>query len=69
MRCNACNVDLSETYTKCPLCGVKATNEPARIQGLKPAPYPHNVPVKKAENEKREKTYFSIEKLKAYFNI
>lgn len=68
MRCIACNVDLSETYTVCPLCGEKASDEPAKLQGLKPAPYPHNAPVKKAENEKKEKTPFSIEKLKAYFN-
>lgn len=69
MRCNACNVDLSETYTVCPLCGEKAVDEAPRLQGLKPAPYPHNVPVKKPEDEKREKTPFSIEKLKAYFSM
>ncbi|MBQ7296267.1 MAG: hypothetical protein IJW86_08795 [Clostridia bacterium] len=69
MRCKACNVDLSETYTICPLCGEKAIDEPARLQGLKPAPYPHNVPVKKAEDEKKEKTPFSIEKIKAYFSM
>ena len=68
MRCKACNVDLSETYTVCPLCGEKASDEPARLQGLRPAPYPHNAPVKKAENEKKEKTPFSLEKLRAYFN-
>ena len=68
MRCNACNVDLSETYTVCPLCGEKASDEPARLQGLRPAPYPHNNPVKKSDGEKRGKTPFSIEKLKAYFN-
>lgn len=68
MRCKACNVDLSETYTQCPLCGEKAVDELAKLQGLKPAPYPHNVPVRKAENKKKEKTPFSIEKLKAYFN-
>lgn len=68
MRCKACNIDLSETYTQCPLCGEKAVDEPAKLQGLKPAPYPHNVPVRKADDKKREKTPFSIEKLKAFFN-
>ena len=24
MRCNECNVDLGEEYTKCPLCGADA---------------------------------------------
>lgn len=68
MRCKACNVDLSETYTRCPLCGEKAVDEPAKLKGLKPAPYPKNSPVVKPLAEKREKTPFDMEKLKAYFN-
>lgn len=68
MRCKACNVDLSETYTRCPLCGEKAVDEPAKLKGLKPAPYPKNSPVVNPLAEKREKTPFCMEKLKAYFN-
>lgn len=69
MRCKECNVDLSETYTICPLCGEKATNEPAKLQGLKNAPYPKNSPVKEMANTNKKKTPLSIEKLKAYFNM
>lgn len=69
MRCNACNVDLAETYTICPLCGEKASDEPARLQGLKVASYPKNSPVKELPKTKKTKTPLSIEKLKAYFNI
>lgn len=69
MRCKACNVDLSETYTLCPLCGEKASDEPPMLKGMKPAPYPKNVPVAVKEEEKKVKTAFSTEKLKAYFNF
>ncbi len=68
MRCKFCNVDLSETYTKCPLCGEKASDEAPRLLGLKPAPYPKNAPVVKQVEEKKAKTPFSVEKLKAYFS-
>lgn len=68
MRCRHCNVDLSETYTKCPLCGEKAENDEARLKGLKNAPYPHNVPTE-VQQVKKKKTPFSIEKVKAFFNL
>ncbi len=68
MRCKLCNVDLSETYTRCPLCGEKASDEAPRLGGLKPAPYPKNAPVVKPPEEKKEKTPFSLEKLRAYFS-
>ncbi len=68
MRCSHCNVDLAETYEKCPLCGEKAVNEEVKIKGLKAAPYPKNVPVKPLEKAEKVTTGFSTEKLKAYFN-
>lgn len=68
MRCIHCNVDLSETYTKCPLCGEKAEDIEPRLKGLKNAPYPHNVPTE-VKKVKKEKTGFSFEKIKAFFNI
>ena len=49
MRCRECNVDLSENYTKCPLCGSAAQNDEAKVKGITPAPYPHNKPVTETE--------------------
>lgn len=40
MRCTACNVDLGEDYTKCPLCGSKASEEAALLCGIETAAYP-----------------------------
>lgn len=40
MRCNECNVDLGEEYTKCPLCGAAAVNDEPKLKGLKTAEYP-----------------------------
>ena len=68
MRCPHCNVDLAETYEKCPLCGEAAVHEQVRLKGLKAAPYPKNSPVKPAEKSEKPKTGFSLEKIKAYFN-
>ncbi len=68
MRCSKCNIDLAETYEKCPLCGEKAVNEETKIKGLKAAPYPKNAPVRPSQKAERVKTGFSSEKLKAYFN-
>lgn len=68
MRCRHCDVDLSETYTKCPLCGEKAADDEPRLKGLKNAPYPHNVPTE-VQTVKKEKTGFSFEKVKALFNL
>lgn len=40
MRCNECNVDLGEEYTKCPLCGAAAVNDEPKLKGIKTAQYP-----------------------------
>ncbi len=68
MRCTHCDVDLAETYEKCPLCGEAAVHDQVRLKGLKAAPYPKNIPVRPMEKAEKPKTGFSIEKVKAYFN-
>lgn len=40
MRCNECNVDLGEEYTKCPLCGADASPDEPKLKGIKTAEYP-----------------------------
>lgn len=40
MRCRQCNVDLSETYSACPLCGGKASPDAPVLQGIRTAEYP-----------------------------
>lgn len=40
MRCPDCNVDLGEEYTRCPLCGAKASEEAPVLKGFKTAEYP-----------------------------
>lgn len=40
MRCLKCGVDLGEEYTRCPLCGEKASNEPPVLSGFETAEYP-----------------------------
>ena len=40
MRCNDCGVDLGEGYTRCPLCGAKASEEAPVLKGFKTAEYP-----------------------------
>lgn len=40
MRCNECNVDLGEEYTKCPLCGAEASDDEPHLAGIKTAAYP-----------------------------
>ncbi len=40
MRCNECNVDLGEEYTKCPLCGADTSNDEPKLKGIKTAEYP-----------------------------
>lgn len=68
MRCKQCNVDLPETYTRCPLCGNTPSDEEPKIKGLQAVPYPDRTgnegPVKLEKN----KIPFSAEKIKAYFN-
>ncbi len=69
MRCTKCNVDLAETYTLCPLCGEKASNDEPVLKGFTVAPYPKNSPVKPAEKEKKPTYGLSKEKIKAFFNL
>lgn len=40
MRCKNCNVDLGESYERCPLCGEKASDEAAVLEGFETAEYP-----------------------------
>ena len=69
MRCRECNVDLSETYTKCPLCGAQAYDDEARVKGISPAPYPHGDVPTADKHIKKHKTPFCLEKVKAFFNL
>ena len=69
MRCRKCNVDLAETYTLCPLCGEKASDDAPLLEGFTVAPYPKNSPVKPMEKVKKPKYGLSIERLKAFFNL
>lgn len=69
MRCLKCNVDLGETYTLCPLCGEKASNDEPLLKGFTVASYPKNSPVKPPEKEKLPSRGLSKERLKAYFNL
>lgn len=69
MRCRKCNVDLAETYTLCPLCGEKASDDAPLLEGLTVAPYPKNSPVKPMKKEEKPSYGLSKEKLKAFFNI
>lgn len=68
MRCLKCNVDLAESYSRCPLCGADATNEPAKLQGIKEAPYSASAPTADTTADKAANN-FSFEKLRAYFNL
>ncbi len=67
MRCNYCNVDLPETYKLCPLCGNPASDEQVRIEGITAVPYPDNPPSQEIVI-KKEKSPFTFEKIKAFFN-
>lgn len=69
MRCKKCNVDLAETYTLCPLCGEKASDDAPLLEGFTVAPYPKNSPVKPMEKVKKPKYGLSFERLKAFFNL
>ena len=68
MRCNKCNVDLPENYTRCPLCAGEPTDCETKIKGLNAVPY-SDLPIPEAKDIKKEKTSFTFEKLKAYFNL
>ena len=69
MRCRKCNVDLAETYTLCPLCGEKASDDEPILKGFTVASYPHNSHVKPGEKEEKVSHKLSKEKIKAYFNL
>ena len=68
MRCTECNVDLAESYSRCPLCGADAVNDPAKLHGINVAPYSKAAPLKEEELP-MAKNGFSAERLKAYFNL
>lgn len=68
MRCKNCNVDLGEKYTVCPLCSGAASDEKARLQGIATAGYSSDAPAKVCDVPKEKKS-FSIEKIKAFFNL
>lgn len=69
MRCRKCNVDLAETYTLCPLCGEKASDDAPLLEGFTVAPYPKNSPIKPIEKEEKPRYGLSKEKLIAFFNL
>lgn len=69
MRCRKCNVDLAETYTLCPLCGEKASDDAPLLEGFTVAPYPKNSPVIPAEKTEKPKYGLSLDRLKAFFNL
>lgn len=69
MRCRSCNVDLSENYKTCPLCSGPASEDEAIIKGIKAAPYPEAALPRAQEKIKKPKTAFTLEKLRAFFNI
>ncbi len=68
-RCSACDVDLAEEYTICPICGAKAVNEAKRVEGIRTYEFPLEFSPVKATTKKAPKTGLSKEKLKAYFHI
>ncbi|MGN1443747.1 MAG: hypothetical protein ACI4XE_07855 [Acutalibacteraceae bacterium] len=68
MRCKKCKVDLPESYQICPLCGEKAVNEPSKLAVSAYVPYSKE-PVREQETFPKEKSGFSIEKVKAYFSL
>lgn len=67
-KCPECNVELSQAYETCPLCGSKAVTAEAKLKELKPAPYPVNSPLKPSEAAEKNATPFCKEKVKAFFN-
>ncbi|MDD6021187.1 MAG: hypothetical protein ACI4GA_02110 [Acutalibacteraceae bacterium] len=57
MRCNECNVDLGEEYTKCPLCGADAVADEPKLKGLKTAEYPKYSKELLSEKPKYKQTF------------
>ena len=68
MRCDKCNVDLPESYTRCPLCGSSPVNCEVKIKGMNAVDYSDRKPMP-SETVNAEKTAFTFEKIKAYFNL
>lgn len=68
MRCKECNVDLGENYSRCPLCGSTPTDEDPKFQGMRTASFSKDAPAKDQDMPKA-KGSFSIEKIKAIFNL
>lgn len=68
MRCNKCNVDLPENYNRCPLCGAEPEKSEAKLKNLNAVPYP-DTPISESEKPQIIKTNFTLEKIKAYFNL
>ena len=55
MRCLACQVDLNETVTKCPLCGSTAEDVPALLEGIVFQDYPVCEPVKQEKEARKDR--------------
>ena len=68
MRCDKCNVDLPESYTRCPLCGSEPIDIEVKIKGENAVPY-SDLPILPTEKAEKKKTKFTTEKIKAYFNL
>lgn len=51
MRCNECNVDLGEEYTKCPLCGAAAVSDEPVLKGIETAAYPEQYNIEKKKRK------------------
>ena len=69
MRCIKCNVDLGETYTLCPLCGEKASNDEPHLKGFTVAPYPKTAEVAQIPKTKKPSYGLSFDRIKAFFNL
>lgn len=69
MRCKECNVDLPETYTKCPLCGNAASDDELQFKNIKYMPYPRGQYETIALESIKTKKKFSFEKIKAFLSL
>lgn len=72
MRCLACQVDLNENVTMCPLCGGPAEDLPPQIPGVSYQDYPPCSPCKRPFPACREPRASSLswrERVKAVFHF
>ena len=69
MRCRKCNVDLAETYTVCPLCNEKASDDAPLLEGFTVAPYPKDSPVRPTDKPQKIRYGLNKERIKAFFNL